>query len=88
MSELKTYGANLKLSYSIFTLQFQHVLVHMILIDKNLAKKSTMHEMMFNFKGVDINGYKPHNTVYSLLFQPTIYIFKGIQNKGMYIKHS
>jgi hypothetical protein len=74
MSELKTFGPNLKLSYWIFTSQFQHVLVHMILVGKNLTKKPAMYEMMFNFKGLDINGYKPHNTVYNLIFQPTIYI--------------
>jgi hypothetical protein len=48
----------------------------MILVDKNLTKKSAMIEMIFNFKQLDINGYKPLNTVNNLQFQPTIYIFK------------
>jgi hypothetical protein len=74
MSELKTYGKSLKLSFSIFSSQFQHVLIRIIFVDENLTKKSAMHEMIFNFKGLDINGYKPHNTVNNLLFQPTIYI--------------
>jgi hypothetical protein len=41
-----------------------------------------MHEMI-NLKELDINGYKPHNTVNNLLFQPTI--FRHIQG---YTKHN
>lgn len=32
-----------------------------------------MHEMMFSFKGLDINGNKPHNTFNNLIFQPTMH---------------
>jgi hypothetical protein len=62
--------------------------VHLIIVNKNLTKRSAMHEKIISFKDMALMAISHMIQLIIFCFNPLyLDIFKGTQNKRKYTKH-